>query len=387
LRLALFSKSFLPNVGGIETSSAMLAEIWTGAGHEVDVVTAVPENSQVTRPYHVTRSWSARVLRDSARRADVVICNGYSRVGVVTARLAGRRPIVLHQGYQLICTDGLGFRGTTFHDFDPIRDLSLAFAQSTVEGLRGVVKMSFDGVVRRWPGLLTHVVPSVHVARRLKLESFRILYQPPNPAVVAALASAGELTASARVAAHEAGDVVFFGRLVFEKGVDDLLRAFKLFRGVSGGLPGPGRTRPPRLAIYGEGPERDRLVRLADELGIDGEVDWRPFVNGARLAELARSASVVVVPSRWEEPGATIAVELFACGAAVIASESGAPGEIFRDHGRLFRNGDVQDLARQLSMHLTSPRYPHPTGREPWAVPAIVQAALDIVDSASGQAA
>ena len=53
--------------------------------------------------------------------------------------------------------------------------------------------------------------------------------------------------------------------------------------------------------------------------------------------QAARTASVVVIPSRWEEPGATIAVEMFMADAAVIASAIGAPGEIFHGHGRLFR--------------------------------------------------
>jgi glycosyltransferase involved in cell wall biosynthesis len=93
---------------------------------------------------------------------------------------------------------------------------------------------------------------------------------------------------------------------------------------------------------------------------------------------------VVVVPSRWEEPGATIAVELFACGAAVIASEAGAPGEIFAEHGRLFRNRDVEDLTKALALHFTEgPRYPRPTGAEPWALPAITRTALSLIERVS----
>jgi glycosyltransferase involved in cell wall biosynthesis len=115
-----------------------------------------------------------------------------------------------------------------------------------------------------------------------------------------------------------------------------------------------------------------KLERLIAELGIGAHVDLRPFLGGRDLAKAARAASVVVVPSRWEEPGATIAVELFACGAAVIASRLGAQGEIFAEHGRLFDNGNVDDLTSVLESHFRDgPVYPRPTGAEPWLLPAI----------------
>jgi glycosyltransferase involved in cell wall biosynthesis len=382
VRIALFSKPFLPQVGGIETSSAMLADIWAGAGHAVEVVTASTsrEPPVADRRYRVTRVWSPPELYAAARRADRVVCNGYSRVGVVAANLAGRQPIVLHQGYQFICTDGLGFRQRTFHDFDRARDLELAFAESPTEGFKGVAKWIFDAGVRRVPRALSHVVPSAHVARRLGLIPLAVLYQPPNPRVMAAVAAAGEPATELRARAYREGDVVFFGRLVFEKGVDDLVNAFARLR-ASHPDALSGRTRPPRLIIYGAGPERERIARLAAELPDGGDMELRPFLAGEDLVAAAREASVVVVPSRWEEPGATIAVELFACGAAVIASEAGAPGEIFADHGRLFRNRDIDGLVRALALHFTEgPRYPLPTGSEPWGLPAIAKTALSLVE-------
>jgi glycosyltransferase involved in cell wall biosynthesis len=99
----------------------------------------------------------------------------------------------------------------------------------------------------------------------------------------------------------------------------------------------------------------------------------------------ARAASVVVVPSIWEEPGATIAVELFACGVPVIASATGAQGEIFADHGRLAANGDVPALAEALARHFgDGPVYPRPTGNEPWSLPVITRTLLALPAAARG---
>jgi glycosyltransferase involved in cell wall biosynthesis len=74
-------------------------------------------------------------------------------------------------------------------------------------------------------------------------------------------------------------------------------------------------------------------------------------------------------------------VELFACGAAVIASATGAQGEIFADHGRVFPNGDVERLADALGQHFASgPVYPRPTGNEQWELPAIERALLELAE-------
>jgi glycosyltransferase involved in cell wall biosynthesis len=196
--------------------------------------------------------------------------------------------------------------------------------------------------------------------------------------VIAGIAELGEVSSEARARAYETGDIVFFGRLVFEKGCDDLVRAYELWRRRP-----PDTARRgwmPRLVIFGRGPELASLQELASSLGVADHVQFRSFVGGRELARIAREASVVVVPSRWEEPGATIGVELFACGAAVITTERGALGEIFSDQGRLYPNGNVEALASALGEHFASgPIYPRPTGREPWLVPAIELDVLDVL--------
>jgi glycogen(starch) synthase len=380
LKVALLSKSFLPNVGGIETSTAMMAEVWRGAGHDVEVITATPDSAPWSGPYRVSRAWSLRALTERIGPVDLVATNGYSRVGVAAA-LRHLRPIVIfHQGYQLICSDGLGFRERQFHGFRVGADLKLAFVAGIRPGLRAVARLPVDALVHAWRPGITHVVPSHHVAARLRLPRSAVLYQPPNPIVIAALDVLGPQTPEARAHAHEHGDIVFFGRLVFEKGCDDLIRAYASW--CDRGTPGLRAGRPrPRLVIYGRGPELGHLEKVVRELGVGGLVDLRDFLNGRDLVTAARAASVVVIPSVWEEPGATIAVELFACGVPVIASATGAQGEIFSRHGILFPNGNVPALAEALARHfLAGPVLPQPKGSEEWSLPAIRRTLLAIVE-------
>jgi glycosyltransferase involved in cell wall biosynthesis len=387
VKVTLLSRAFLPNVGGIETSSAMMAEVWSDTGHEVEVVTATPDEHPWEGAYSVSRSWSLPILARKIAATDFVATNGYSRVAVVAAMLSRRPIVVFHQGYQLICSDGLGFRDRQFHGFRIADDLRLAFAAGGKVGLRALARLPLDGALRTRHSKIIHVVPSHHVAERLRLPQSTVLYQPPNPVVIAALEELGPQSTPAAAGSFEGGDIVFFGRLVFEKGCDVLVRAYASW--ISRGWPGlpVGRVHP-RLVIYGRGPELTEIQTLTRQLAVEEMVDVRPFVGGRELVLAAREASVVVIPSVWEEPGATIAVELFACGVPVIVTATGAQGEIFKGHGRLVPNGDVAALADAIAQHFAAgPLRPQPAGTEPWALPAIKRSLLELLATAPGAGA
>lgn len=381
MRVSLLSKAFLPSTGGVESSSAMLARMWLQAGHEVVIVTAVP-GPETYEGARVVRQWSSASIAGAARWADVSVTNGYSRAAVIAAQLMGRPIAILHQGYQLISSDGLGFRGRQFHDFAFRKDLALAWHESPRVALKAFATRTFDEFIRRAGRRVLHVVPSRHVCRRLRLPDAVVMYQPCNPEVIDAL-DAEPPSLGERDAAYRHGPVRFFGRLVFEKGVDDLINAFADIAPEEEAL---RPANPLMLEIFGEGPERATLERLARQRGIASRVQFRGFLRGAELVQAARTASVVVIPSRWEEPGATIAVEMFIADAAVIASATGAPGEIFHGHGRLFRNRDVDDLSLALKAHYRDgPVYPSPRRDEPWALQHIRSASAQVLERAVSQ--
>jgi glycosyltransferase involved in cell wall biosynthesis len=130
---------------------------------------------------------------------------------------------------------------------------------------------------------------------------------------------------------------VFAGRLVPEKGVDVLLRAFAL---VSWG----------GLLIAGDGPERESLGRLAADLGIASRVTFTGRLPQAEIERRFRGAWVQVVPSLWPEPFGRVAVEAMMRGSAVIASDTGGLSEVVEDGqtGLLVPRGDVDSLASAL---------------------------------------
>jgi glycosyltransferase involved in cell wall biosynthesis len=156
--------------------------------------------------------------------------------------------------------------------------------------------------------------------------------------------------------------IVSPGRLVWEKGHQDVLRAVAALH--FGHVQNPA-DRPPRLLIVGRGPEEGRLRAYARELGLAGFVDFRavpydemPTLFAASscmvLASLA-SAGCELPPLSgrfrcfWEEQFGMVLAEAMAAGLPLAVSSSGAIPEVVDGTADLFVPGDWMGLARMLA--------------------------------------
>jgi glycosyltransferase involved in cell wall biosynthesis len=151
--------------------------------------------------------------------------------------------------------------------------------------------------------------------------------------------------------------VAFAGRLVREKGVDVLLRAFARCL---------QQVPDARLVIAGDGPQRERLGRLAEEIGLASHAILTGQLPRAELERRLAAAWVQAVPSLWEEPFGNVAVEAMMRGTPVVASAAGGLTEIVRDGetGMLVPRGDVGALAHALSRLLSDRDLAERLGRQ-----------------------
>lgn len=144
-----------------------------------------------------------------------------------------------------------------------------------------------------------------------------------------------------RLGAYLAGDrplVVYFGKLIPQKGVDVLLQALA---GVEA-----------RVVVVGFGPERDALESLAADLGVDalftGPLEHR------HLRHLLALSDLCVVPSVFPEAFGMVAAEAAAAGCPPVVARHSGLAEVAADLeealppqlARLlsFPNGDVDEL-------------------------------------------
>lgn len=139
------------------------------------------------------------------------------------------------------------------------------------------------------------------------------------------------------------------GRLVWEKGHQDVLRAFAALRQ---GLFAPPRTDV-ALEVVGSGPEEAKLKRYAEDLGIADAVSFIATVPYERMPERYAAASCLVLASlpvrAWEEQFGMVLVEAMASGTPIVACATGAIPEVLGDGGTLVGAGDWIGLARALA--------------------------------------
>jgi len=141
--------------------------------------------------------------------------------------------------------------------------------------------------------------------------------------------------------------VVYFGRLEWEKGVQDLLAA----------LPRVRRAFPgTRLVVAGQGRQASALVAQSRKLRVRRSVDFAGHLPDRALVALLAAADVVVLPSRYE-PFGIVALEAAAAGAPLVASTAGGLAELVVDGvtGLSVTPGDVEGIAEAVRKVLTDP--------------------------------
>ena len=249
--------------------------------------------NQAKLPALVAAEWASVARRVARGRYDLVHAHWLLPQGLVATAPPRRTPVVVtaHGG------DVFGLRG---------RALARAKRLALERADAVTANSSFtEAALRR-------LAPGLGEVARIPMG---VDVSPPDPHEAAALR-----------ARHRRGNgplVVFAGRLVEEKGVDDLLRALARCPGAS-------------ALVLGEGQDRTALERLATELDLDDRVTFGGWAAPASVAAALAAADVVAAPSRegpdgWVEAQGLTVVEAMAAGTPVVATRSGGVGDAVVD--------------------------------------------------------
>lgn len=144
----------------------------------------------------------------------------------------------------------------------------------------------------------------------------------------------------------EPGYLLFVGRLRIRKGVEVLLEALRGIRA----------ARPATLRIAGNGEHRQRLERLAGELGLGTAVTFLGNRDAGQVRRLLAGAAALVVPSIYEGMPLVV-LEAMAAGVPVVASAVSGIPEVVVDGetGWLVPPEDPRALGRALEDVLARP--------------------------------
>ena len=145
--------------------------------------------------------------------------------------------------------------------------------------------------------------------------------------------------------AGDGRDILFVGRLVWAKGIFDLLEALALV------------PVDFRLVVAGAGTVDQQVAEQVTALNLAERVDFQGWLPHCDLAALYGRARLVVMPSRWQEPFGIVGLEAQALGRPVAAYDVGGIRDWLKDGvtGFLASPGDIPALAAAITRLIEEP--------------------------------
>jgi|GEM_PF-1045621 glycosyltransferase involved in cell wall biosynthesis len=138
--------------------------------------------------------------------------------------------------------------------------------------------------------------------------------------------------------------IIAIRRLFYSKGVDLLIKAFSKLH-----------KKYPEIDLYiiGNGPEKEKLVLLADKLKLSQKIKFLGQLAHEETYSYLRGAMVNVCPSR-AEGGGNVNIEAQAASCLAIGSNAGGIPEYIENNitGLIFKSGDIDDLVNKLDLVL-----------------------------------
>jgi len=323
VKVLLHCVYYPPEIGGLESHVAGLAEGLVARGHEVQVITSL------SRPDLPAREWrnGVHIIRTRLSSRTPSGWAGHA-VGSVPATVREARWADILHAQTFASAVPVGIAAsltrkvwvTSFHT-------SHFLARADRPGWRPILR-----TLVRWPDhALAASSEIAQVGERLA----------PGTRVEALVngVDTGAFRATVPTFPWSHGErwVVVPRRLVSKNGVEFLVRA----------APEILRKIPQaRFLIIGDGPERRALELLAGELGVVSALRFLGARPHDEMPGLLCSAEIAILPSLMEATSVA-ALEAMACERPVVATRVGGLPEIVDDEvGALVAPGDPQALAR-----------------------------------------
>jgi len=145
--------------------------------------------------------------------------------------------------------------------------------------------------------------------------------------------------------ARKEGGILFVGRLVKQKNIELLLKAFASLLKKHPGC---------KLTIVGDGPDREKLEKMRDGLGLGAGVSFTGLASPERLEKEYAENAFLVLPSFYEGWGLVI-MEAFANGMPVVVSGAVStvnPAVVDMETAFVFKDNDADSLCEKMEKML-----------------------------------
>jgi glycosyltransferase involved in cell wall biosynthesis len=340
----LFVHNFYQQAGGEDLAFADEAELFRERGHHV--VTHQVHNDRVKgmNPISLAAAtmWNSRAadrIRQLIRENAIDVCHFHNTFPLISpaayhaANSEGVAVVQTLHNYRIICPGATLYRDgkvceTCIGKSIPWPGLLHACYRGSVKASLGVSSMlAFHRMLGTWSAKVQVYIALTEFSRH----KFTQAGLPADRVVV----KRNFLQTNPGAGTGNGGFALFVGRLVPEKGIETMLKAWETI----------GQKLPLRIA--GSGPLASLVAESAAR--IPG-VTALGRVSDEDLQQLMGDASVLIFPSEWYEGLPRTIIESYARGTPVIASRIGSlidavkPGET----GFHFNAGDSDDLAQTV---------------------------------------
>jgi glycosyltransferase involved in cell wall biosynthesis len=304
MKILITSQFFYPTIGGLNPIARLSALEFIRRGHEVRLLTGTPGSFEGENEFPIIRRPGFRAMLDHYRWCDVVFQN-HASIRFSLPLLFVRRPYVVSMSGWVHARAGASTGKWTFRT-------AIVFPV-----LAGILRHATRNIAACAAVAAGNRIPARIIPNPFDAQEFRNQDQPTR-----------------------SKDFLFAGRLISDKGVDDLIRALGLVQktGFDAGA-----------VIAGEGPELEGLLALTRELGLNDKVRFVGPIRGKELVDLMNSHQVMVIPSKWNEPIGIVGLEAIACGCVLIGTEGGGLAVTVGPCGLTYPNGDHEALAARIT--------------------------------------
>lgn len=296
MKVVHVGKYFYPDKGGIETVTRDLALAAVVQGFDVEVVCFGAEQAEQAEQAEMSDGVSVRRFRPflrfmsqplsfryifraliSAFNSDIIHIHLPNLLGLIVAIFSLRGKIVLHWHSDIINKGFLRFFVAPVEYLSLIR-ASVIIATSENYATESPALRRFSSKVRVLP-----------IGIEIGKEPF--------------------------IDGRESHQILAVGRLVSYKGFDVLIRSMPLL------------DQKISLVVVGQGPEKDRLVQLAEVLGVQSRVDFRGRVSDEHLESLYNKSTVFCLPSvNKAEAFGVVLLEAMKHGLPIVSSRVAGSG-------------------------------------------------------------
>lgn len=338
MNICLLTPTFLPKLGGVEIVVSSLASEYQKMGHSVCVVTQWPRRGKGVAEDHLldypvtryVRPWSfnlalgMRRIYQALRRAhrrepfDLIHCHLVYPVGFMAVRFGRAHNIPV-----VITAHGSDIRPDSRYRRKPRIWGRIIYALQHAQ-------------------LITAISSQMHRALVEIVDGKTTIDLIPNGVDAEGLTQPATHQQSWPIKPNE-NYVLYLGGLTQKKGLDVALRAVRIVKDIS---PPPSTFK---LVVAGTGPEQASLAQYARDADLGSTVQFVGPVRGELKRFLLQNCQYVIMPSRTEGLP-LVALEAFACGKPVLASNVGGLPELVHDGvtGKLVPPEDPHALAQAM---------------------------------------